>query len=275
MITPQEALQRTIEHREIFHDEMLHLMRLIMNGEVSPVMTAAILAGLRTKKETIGEIAAAATVMRELCTKVEVPNNRNFVDHRRHRRRCRPYLQHLHRRRLRRRRGRRHRGQARRPQRLVEVGQRRRVRGAGREDRPQRRAGGGVHRGGRHGLHVRAQPPPGDEERRAGAQGNGRAHHFQHPRPAHQPGRRAQHPDGRVPPRPRRHPGARDAASRRRPRAGGLRQGRPRRDLARRGDAGRRTQGRRRSANTKSTPRTSACRWFPIAASASPTPPSR
>lgn len=80
MITPQEALQRTIEHREIFHDEMLHLMRLIMAGEVTPVMTAAILAGLRTKKETIGEIAAAATVMRELCTKVSVPNNPNFVD---------------------------------------------------------------------------------------------------------------------------------------------------------------------------------------------------
>jgi anthranilate phosphoribosyltransferase len=80
MITPQQALQRTIEHREIFHDEMLHLMRLIMKGEVSPVMTAAILAGLRTKKETIGEIAAAATVMRELCTRVEVPHNRHFVD---------------------------------------------------------------------------------------------------------------------------------------------------------------------------------------------------
>ncbi|HEX8964710.1 MAG TPA: anthranilate phosphoribosyltransferase [Rhodocyclaceae bacterium] len=80
MITPQEALQRTIEHREIFHDEMLHLMRLIMAGEVTPVMTAAILAGLRTKKETIGEIAAAAMVMRELCTKVSVPNNANFVD---------------------------------------------------------------------------------------------------------------------------------------------------------------------------------------------------
>jgi anthranilate phosphoribosyltransferase len=80
MITPQEALQRTIEHREIFHDEMLHLMRLIMKGEVSPVMTAAILAGLRTKKETIGEIAAAATVMRELCTRVEVNDVANFVD---------------------------------------------------------------------------------------------------------------------------------------------------------------------------------------------------
>ena len=84
MITPQEALQRTIEHREIFHDEMLHLMRLIMNGEISQVMTAAILAGLRTKKETIGEIAAAATVMRELCTRVELPhssgNLASFVD---------------------------------------------------------------------------------------------------------------------------------------------------------------------------------------------------
>ena len=80
MITPQEALQRTIEHREIFHDEMLHLMRMIMKGEMSPVMTAAILTGLRTKKETIGEIAAAAMVMRELCTKVEVPHNAHFVD---------------------------------------------------------------------------------------------------------------------------------------------------------------------------------------------------
>ncbi|MDP2194396.1 MAG: anthranilate phosphoribosyltransferase [Rhodocyclaceae bacterium] len=80
MITAQEALQRTIEHREIFHDEMLHLMRLIMAGEISPVMTAAILTGLRVKKETIGEIAAAATVMRELCTKVDVPHNEHFVD---------------------------------------------------------------------------------------------------------------------------------------------------------------------------------------------------
>lgn len=80
MITPQEALQRTIEHREIFHDEMLHLMRLIMKGEVSPLMTAAILTGLRVKKETIGEISAAAQVMRELCTRVETPHNPHFID---------------------------------------------------------------------------------------------------------------------------------------------------------------------------------------------------
>ena len=79
-ITPQEALQRTIEHREIFHDEMLHLMRLIMRGELSPVMTAAIVTGLRVKKETIGEIAAAAEVMREFSNKVHVEDTRHLVD---------------------------------------------------------------------------------------------------------------------------------------------------------------------------------------------------
>lgn len=79
-ITPQEALQRTIEHREIFHDEMLHLMRLIMKGELSPLMTAAIITGLRVKKETIGEITAAAQVMREFSTKVHVKDATHMVD---------------------------------------------------------------------------------------------------------------------------------------------------------------------------------------------------
>jgi len=79
-ITPQEALQRTIEHREIFHDEMLHLMRQIMSGEMSPVMMAAITTGLRVKKETIGEITAAAQVMREFSTKVEVADRKHLVD---------------------------------------------------------------------------------------------------------------------------------------------------------------------------------------------------
>ena len=79
-ITPQEALQRTVEHREIFHDEMLHLMRMIMQGELSPVMTAAIITGLRVKKETIGEITAAAQVMREFSTKVQVQDRTHLVD---------------------------------------------------------------------------------------------------------------------------------------------------------------------------------------------------
>ncbi len=79
-ITAQEALVRTIEHREIFHDEMLDLMRQIMSGEMSPVMIAAITIGLRVKKETIGEITAAAQVMRELSAKVVVKDPDNLVD---------------------------------------------------------------------------------------------------------------------------------------------------------------------------------------------------
>lgn len=80
IMTPQEALQRTIEHREIFHDEMVDLMRRIMRGEVSPAMTAAILTGLRVKKETVDEIAGAATVMREFALPVHVSDKTHLVD---------------------------------------------------------------------------------------------------------------------------------------------------------------------------------------------------
>lgn len=79
-LTPQQALLRCIEHREIFHDEMLMLFRQIMGGEMSPVMIAALTMGLRVKKESIGEIAAAAQVMREFAAKVDVANPENLVD---------------------------------------------------------------------------------------------------------------------------------------------------------------------------------------------------
>ncbi|WP_119293369.1 anthranilate phosphoribosyltransferase [Azohydromonas sediminis] len=79
-ITNTEALTRVIEHREIFHDEMLALMRRIMSGEMSPVMIAALTIGLRVKKETIGEIAAAAQVMREFATPVAVADRTHLVD---------------------------------------------------------------------------------------------------------------------------------------------------------------------------------------------------
>jgi len=79
-LSPTQALQRVIEHREIFHEEMLDLMRAIMRGEVSAPLVAAILTGLRVKKETIGEIAAAAQVMREFADRVQVPDDRPFVD---------------------------------------------------------------------------------------------------------------------------------------------------------------------------------------------------
>lgn len=79
-MTPQEALARVIEHREIFHEEMLDVMRQIMSGEVSPVMIAAIIVGLRVKKETVGEIAAAAQVMRDFSTKVPVSDAAHLLD---------------------------------------------------------------------------------------------------------------------------------------------------------------------------------------------------
>jgi anthranilate phosphoribosyltransferase len=79
-ITIAEAIQRTVEHREVFHDEMLHVMRQIMRGELSPAQIAGFVIGLRVKKETIGEIAAAAQVMRELATPVEVKDDRHLVD---------------------------------------------------------------------------------------------------------------------------------------------------------------------------------------------------
>lgn len=80
IITPNEALVRCIEHREIFHDEMLHLMRMLMQGEMSPVMASALLMGLRVKKETIGEIAAAAEVMREFALPVIAHNPEHLLD---------------------------------------------------------------------------------------------------------------------------------------------------------------------------------------------------
>ena len=79
-ITIAEAIQRTVEHREVFHDEMLHVMRQIMRGELTPAQIAGFIVGLRVKKETIGEIAAAAQVMRELATHVEVADDRHLVD---------------------------------------------------------------------------------------------------------------------------------------------------------------------------------------------------
>ena len=79
-ITPQEALLRCIDHREIFHDEMLHLFRQIMSGQMSPTMVAALTMGLRVKKETIGEITAAAQVMREFSTKVPMADTTHLLD---------------------------------------------------------------------------------------------------------------------------------------------------------------------------------------------------
>ena len=244
-ITLQDALQRTIEHREIFHDEMLSLMRRIMSGEVSPVMIAALTVGLRVKKETIGEIAAAAQVMREFATKVDAGDPRHLLDivgtggDASHTFNISTACD------VRRRGGRRARRQARQPVGVVEVRQRRRARGARRQYPADARAGRRLHRANRRRLHVRAHPPWRDEARGTGSQGARRADDLQHPRAADESGRRGKSPDRRVPSRSRRHPRPRAAAAGQQARDRRLRQGRHGRGVARRRDDGRRAQGRR------------------------------
>ena len=66
--------------RDLPGGDGLGLMRSIMSGEVSPTLIAAIIIGLRVKKETIGEIAGAAEVMREFATKVAVKDADDLVD---------------------------------------------------------------------------------------------------------------------------------------------------------------------------------------------------
>jgi anthranilate phosphoribosyltransferase len=212
LITPQEALQRCVEHREIFHDEMLRIMRMIMSGEMSPVMMAALISALRVKKETVGEIAAAAQVMREFATPVKVHSGPNFVD----------------------------------------------IVGTGGDAAHTfnistasmfvaSAAGAQVAKHG--GRSVSSKSGSADVLEALGAcitldagqvgrcideigLGFMFAPNLQHPRPAHQPGRRTQHPDGGIPPRLGRYPDPGAAKSRRPSRTGGLGAGRDGRDLA-------------------------------------------
>jgi len=80
MFTAQEAINRLCDKREIFYDEMVDLMRQVMEGKVSQVQLAAILMGLHVKTESVSEIAAAASVMREFSTKVDATDVEHLVD---------------------------------------------------------------------------------------------------------------------------------------------------------------------------------------------------
>jgi len=80
MFTPQEAINRLSDKREIFYDEMVDLFRQVMEGQVSQVQLSAILMGLHVKTESVSEIAAAAQVMREFSTKVPVVDTTHLVD---------------------------------------------------------------------------------------------------------------------------------------------------------------------------------------------------
>lgn len=79
-MTPQAALHKLLDRKDLTHDEMLSVMRSIMSGELAPVQIAGILVALRMKGETVDEIAAAAEVMRELSTKVKVMADEHLID---------------------------------------------------------------------------------------------------------------------------------------------------------------------------------------------------
>ncbi|MFP4244584.1 MAG: anthranilate phosphoribosyltransferase [Ectothiorhodospira sp.] len=68
----QEAIRAVTEHRDLSGPEMTRVMRQIMTGEATPAQMGGFLVGLRMKGETVDEVVAAASVMRELATKVEV-----------------------------------------------------------------------------------------------------------------------------------------------------------------------------------------------------------
>ena len=80
MFTAPEAINRLSDKREIFYDEMVDLMRQVMEGKVSQVQLAAILMGLHVKTESVSEIAAAASVMREFSTRVDSSGLEHLVD---------------------------------------------------------------------------------------------------------------------------------------------------------------------------------------------------
>lgn len=66
------AIKAVTERRDLSRREMQSVMNTIMTGQATPAQIGGFLIGLRMKGETIDEITAAATVMRELATKVDV-----------------------------------------------------------------------------------------------------------------------------------------------------------------------------------------------------------
>ena len=75
-----QILSTLIERNDLSHDSMLELMQQVMGGQLTPAQIAAMLIALRIKGETVTEIAAAAQVMRELSTKVNVKNIGHLID---------------------------------------------------------------------------------------------------------------------------------------------------------------------------------------------------
>ena len=73
------AIAKVIAGEDLPHEEMLDVMDLIMSGEATDAQIGGFLVGLRIKGETIDEIRAGATVMRQLVTPVSTQRT-NIVD---------------------------------------------------------------------------------------------------------------------------------------------------------------------------------------------------
>lgn len=80
MVVFKDVLQQLLNRQDLTHAQMLDIMRQVMQGELTPAQIAGLLIGLRMKGETVEEISAAAQVMRELSTKVEIRDTAHLVD---------------------------------------------------------------------------------------------------------------------------------------------------------------------------------------------------
>ena len=76
----KDVLNQLLDRQDLSQSEMMALMRQVMGGELSPAQISAFLIALRIKGETVDEIAAAATVMRELSIKVDIQETSHLVD---------------------------------------------------------------------------------------------------------------------------------------------------------------------------------------------------
>jgi anthranilate phosphoribosyltransferase len=76
----KEILNQLLDRHDLTQSAMIEVMRQVMGGELTPAQISAFLIALRAKGETVDEIAAAAMVMRELSTKVDIQETTRLVD---------------------------------------------------------------------------------------------------------------------------------------------------------------------------------------------------
>ncbi|MBC7778682.1 MAG: anthranilate phosphoribosyltransferase, partial [Proteobacteria bacterium] len=79
-MTYADALNTLIDGRDLEREQMAGLMRQVMLGELTGAQIAGLIVALRAKGESVAEVAGAASVMRELATRVDVAGVEHLVD---------------------------------------------------------------------------------------------------------------------------------------------------------------------------------------------------